>query len=653
MAEMAPGIIDEHQPRQPDNAGPEQYTPTPEEKKAIKLAYRLFEKARKHRAQYDEKWLDYYRMFRGRQWSQQRPTYRHSEVINLIFRTIQSTVPIQTDMRPKFEFLPKEPSDLEVSEILNETLESDWASNNWSSELLEVIYDANIYGTGLAKMTYDPEAGDGMGNVVFASLDPLCCYPDPDARDTNKQCDFFVYAEPVDVRKIKRKYKEHKDFIKSDLADLSKGSKTDLGPLKLRSPVESRVMYEEGSLTELADKEKALVITVWMTPEFCKDDYEEKEKPTGELDPETGAEKVVFEQIAKYPRGRKIVLCNGVLLEDGDAGYDDGKIPYLRLQNYVLPREFWGMSEVEQLEGPQKTFNKLVSFALDVLTLMGNPIWLVHGSSGLDPETIRSQPGAVYEWDGEPGTKPERIEGVGLQPYVLQMIDKMAEWFDSVGGSQDVSRGVQPTGITAASAISSLQEAAQTRLRQKSRNADAFLQDAGQLYLSRVLQFYTVPRIFRLTGNQGVQKYFRMQVEQYPKMATEQTVDPLTGQPVQEEVPTGEMGTRMNVQPFLSDPLTGKPTGKYNPLDGKQYEIMGKFDVTVATGTNLPFAKAEKEQRLFNLFDRQLIDQEEVLKGLDVPNAEAIIQRMQMAAQQAALAQQQAAMAPETAPPAA
>lgn len=358
------------------------------------------------------------------------------------------------------------------------------------------------------------------------------------------------------------------------------------------------------------------------------------------MDEVTGAPKKVFEQVAKYPRGRKIVLCNGVLLEDGDAGYDDGEIPYQRYPNYVLPREFWGISEVEQLEGPQKTFNKLVSFALDVLTLMGNPIWLVHGSSGLDPETIRSQPGAVYEWDGEPGTKPERVEGVGLQPYVLQMIEKMGEWFDSVGGSQDVSRGVQPTGITAASAISSLQEAAQTRIRQKARNMDYYLQSLGQQYLSRVFQFYTVPRIFRLTGNQGAQKYFRMHVEHYDKTELQQSVDPLTGEVSQQEVPTGEKGMRMHVQPYSVDE-TGRPTGQYNPLEARQYEIRGKFDVRVNTGSALPFAKAEKEERLFKLFQLQAIDQEELLKGLDYPNYQAIMQRMQQAAQQAAMAQAQ------------
>jgi hypothetical protein len=74
-----------------------------------------------------------------------------------------------------------------------------------------------------------------------------------------------------------------------------------------------------------------------------------------------------------------------------------------------------------------------------------------------------------------------------------------------------------------------------------------------------------------------------------------------------------------------------------------EYQMRGKFDVRVTTGSSLPFSKAEKEQRLLNLFDRQIIDAEEVLKSLEYPNYEALLQRMEQKAMQAAQAEQQAA----------
>lgn len=599
MAEASP-ILSEHEaPQRESNTGADVYEPTPEERKAIRLVNKLLSKNKKHRSQYDKKWLDYYRMFRGKQWKEQRPSYRHTEVVNLVFRTIQSTVPIQVDARPRFEFMPQEPMDREVAEILNTVAEADWIKKNWGEQLLEVIYDSNIYGTGLSCMKGEPN------EITYESIDPVYCYPDPEARDVNNNCTNFVYAEPLDVGRIKRKWKDKAKFIKPDIESLMKSEKS-ADEIVFRSPADRNMVMEGSTPLDPSNKDLALVITAYLTAEMCEEDFDEEERPLlgddgSPVMDEMGNPKSEFVQIAKYPKGRKIVTCGNVLLEDGPNPYDDGEIPYHRYPNYILPREFWGMSEVEQLEGPQRVFNKMVSFALDVMTLMGNPVWLIPTSTGVDPDNLVNRPGLNVEYDGD--NPPRREEGVQLQPFVLQMIDKMADWFDSISGSQDVTRGVNPTGVTAASAISSLQEAAQTRIRQKARNLDFYLQSVGQQYKSRVFQFYSAPQIIRLTNNANAQKYFKMYIETYDKE-------------------DGTIGRRMSVTPYTD-------RGQEDLLNARQYEIMGDFDVKVATGSSLPFAKAEKENKLKDLFKLGIIDDEEVLKGSDYPNWQGVLQRMQ------------------------
>src|SRR3990172_6955557 len=84
---------------------------SPEELKTLKMAEKLFKKAKNRKDKYSGDWLDHYRMFRGKQWKELRPSYRSSEVINLIFQSIQSTVPIQTDARPTIQYIPTEVSD--------------------------------------------------------------------------------------------------------------------------------------------------------------------------------------------------------------------------------------------------------------------------------------------------------------------------------------------------------------------------------------------------------------------------------------------------------------------------------------------------------------------------------------------------------------
>lgn len=619
------GLLSEHEAPPVDGKGAD-YQPTDEERKTLKLAEKVFEKNKRHRSLYDQNWLSFYQMFRGKQWSEQRPSYRHAEVINFVFRTIQTLVPIQLDSRPRPDFLPQEPSDYELAVILAEAFEADWQKNNWQEQLLEVVYEGNFYGCGLSEVCVKKDGIGTLGpkKIVYESVDPFYCFPDPDARDVNKDCGSFVYAKPTEVSKLKKRYPDKAQYLKPDLMDLLKGSKTDFSTFRFRSPVDQKVVLEGSQSVDLIDKEKALEVTVWLSPEFCEDDYEEKENQVTDADgnpvlDEAGQPKSEFVQIAKYPQGRKIVYSNGVLLEDVPNPYADGMIPFQRYANYILPREFWGISEVEQLSGPQKIFNKIFSFALDVLTLMGNPIWVVDTEAGVDPENLVNRPGLVVEKNKE--GEARREEGVQLQPYVMDLANQIAQWIDSLSGSQDVTRGVQPTGVTAMGAITALQESANTRIRQKARNLDAYLQQVGQAWLSRVFQYRTAPEIYRLTNQQGVEKYFRMHVEQ------------------------GEDGYRVTYQPYLEN-------GQIDPEQQKVYETRAKFDVRVSTGSQLPFNKAEKEAKLLALFDRQIIDQEEVLKGSDYPNYEAVIARMQQAAQQAAMAQAQQ-QAPQQPPPAA
>ena len=586
-------VMQEHQSAKDMATGPAGYQPTAEERQTIKLANRLYEQAKKHREKYDRKWLDYYRMFRGRQWSEARPSYRHSEVINLVFQAIQSQVPILSDSRPKIEFLPQEPNDLELAQILNEVAESDWEKNSWFMQLVEIIYDSKFYGTGFGCMKWEENPDTGLGEPVFASSDPFHCFPDPSATDVNTKAQYFVYAEPVEIDKLKSDYPDKKEFIKPDLTDLNYGDKTNLDQVRFKSPVDNRTLLEGQSQYDLGNQNKALKITVWeKSNEFFEEEILGKDS--------NGNETKEYEQKLKYPKGRKICVSNGVLLEDSENPYEDRKFPYAKLINYVLPREFWGISEVEQLEGPQKVFNKLISFALDVLTLMGNPVWVISTDSGLDTDNIMNRPGMILE--PEPGARVDRMEGVQLQPYVLQLVDRMKLWFDDISGTKEVSRGSRPEGVNSGIAITALQEASQTRLRLQARNIDAFMQDIGQMYLSRTFQFLTAPRVYRLTNKDGSQRFFKMHVE-----------------------PIDEYGGKV---------VKVRDTGGQEVV----YQTQGKFDVRVTTGSSLPFSKEERIQKALALFDRKVIDEEEVLKSMDYPNYEAILQRLRE--RQMALAQE-------------
>ena len=593
-------LISEHESRQTESKS--DYIPTQEEDDLCRRVEQMFSEAKRHRSRYDQNWLAYYKFFRGSQWGRERPSYRHAECINFVFQTIQSQTPLLLDTRPRVEFVPTEPEDNEFAIVLNGIIESKWVARNWLEVLAEVILDGHLYGCGISQVCWDKKADLGIGDIDFESCDPFYMYADPMATDCNKKCRYIIKAEPLPIDYVKSLYPDQKEKIKSDIVDDRKGSvEGDLRKLQWRRPPSEQMpMQSVGDIAgDSQSKQECLLITAYFRDEQVKDD---KDDEAGE-----------FVRKKVYPKGRKVVICSGAVLEDRENDYEDGEFPYERFVNYILPREFWGMSEVEQLESPQRIFNKLVSFSLDVLTLMGNPVWIVANDSGVDTENLYNRPGLIIEKN--PGTEVSRQEGTQLQPYVMQLIDRMQTWFNDVAGTQDVSRGASPGSVTAASAIMSLQEAAQTRIREKARHLDLYLQCVGQHMASRFLQYYSAPRVFRLTGNDNSQKYFKARIE--------------TTDEGQKKVVT----ERWNA-------------GAWEPAGDGEYVLRGKLDVQVATGSTLPFAKAEKESRLLALFDRAIVDDEEVLRALDYPNYQGVLARVNEKKAQAA--QAQAEQAPQT-----
>ena len=596
-------IIDEHEsPNKQADEDSAAYTPTDEERAILRLVNKHYYRAKQHREKYDHKWMDYYKMFRGKQWKDQRPSYRHSAVINLVFKIIQSHVPIQTDTFPKIEFLPQEPQDRELAQILSELAAADWDRQNWLLELIDIIYDANFYGIGFGGMEWDPDALDGQGDICFESKDPFYQFPDPNQRRLNdKRQRVYVEAEPIDVEILKAEYPDKAQWIGPDLHQVIEGDKTDLRDIRYRSPVDAKTIVEGSMQTSDLEVNKALKITLWM------DDQEVEEQERKYLDENTGVEKTEYIKKRKHTKLRKICIAGNIVLSDGYVEYDDNQVPRASMVNYTLPREFFGISEIEQLEGLQITYNKIVSFVLDVLTLMGNPIWVISQDAQIDTDNLVNRPGLIVE-PASANARVERQSGVQLQPYVIQMLQVIGNQIEEIAGSNDITKGQRPEGIVAARAIESLQEIGQTRLRQKAKYMDAFMRDIGRMYMARVFQFYTVPRVIRLTNKEEAQKYFRVSVD-------------------------NGVDNEGNPTRVLNYTALG-PQGEI--VEQRQYDAMRNFDVKASTGSSLPFAKAERAQTALALFDRGIFDEQEVLTAHDYPNKEALLERIEQRKQQEA-----------------
>jgi hypothetical protein len=315
----------------------------------------------------------------------------------------------------------------------------------------------------------------------------------------------------------------------------------------------------------------------------------------------------------RFPHGRLITMLpnQNIVLQDVENPYKHGHKPYVRFVDTVLPRQFWGEGEAEPLMDIQRVINKIMSVILDYMNLMGNPVWVIESGSGVDSEQITNQCGLIIETaEGKSGTVRREIPPP-LPQYIQELYQTMLNMANMISGVGELSNGARPIGITAAAAIETLQEASQTRIRQKARNMETALSQMGYLIVSLMMQFYRTPRVAKITGDNEWPEYFEFYIQD-----------------------TDDGRVVYNKKDYQYD----KANKSYIPATAYEASAPSKgvFDVKVMAGTSLPFAKTQRSNVAFKLFDSQVIDAKELLDTLEWPNADQIVERMQ----QSVMAQQ-------------
>ena len=594
---------------------------SPEAQATVDLVNKLFQKAKKARKVKQNKWEENFEFYLGRQWPYRRPTYRHSEVVNLIFAAVESVVPILTDNRPQITFVPEDIDDRDLAEALTQIADADWTREGWSYVLGDIIKTSLIYGTSVGALEFDPTQNEPEGRIVFRCADNWEVYPAPRAKDINDgSCPYFIEATTIPLEEARAMFPDLAHMIQgsAQVGVPSRYEKSDFDTTLNANAIRSNDATDDAAAAftsqETEKVKDSMLIKCYIQDESaeeveqiaCNIDGSKKKDANGKYI----TEKV---QIKKYPNGRMIVVIDDLLAFDGENPYFDGKHPYARLIDYQVPNEFWGIGEVEQLKSPQKMINRLLSFMMDTVVLMGNPIW-VSDVGAIDTDQVTNQPGLIVE--KTPGSDVHREPGVGLPGNFLSVYQLCIDAFDRIFGSGEISQGAAPGGVTSGIALDSLQEAAQTRIRQKARNLEKFLNEIGTLYASRVLQFYNTPRLITINSEgEGLNiKQFKFQINQDPE----------------------------NVDFYVAKVTEVVPQDQAQAQEGqtKVFRTKGIFDVRATVGSNLPFAKRAKADTAMKLFQLGVLTPKRLLKDLDYPHADEIVGELEK--QQAAQAQAQA-----------
>lgn len=401
------------------------------------------------------------------------PPWRVRIVVNKIRSYVRRNTAKLVQQRPRFVVLPAstEDEDLVAARVGEQIFDFVYREHQVRTVLRRVAWWGSICGTSFAKHYWDPSADDPA-----AQLDPMLMAQGGMSKPGNF-CIEHVTPFHLFVPNLKDDSLESQPWVihatmkSKDFVQMHYGLEAPVTTKATDEILEDSFLNMIGAQTQ---KEEVLVLEAWFKP------GQSKRFPNGAL--VTVAGDVVVQLVEQYP-------------------YEHKEYPFSKYED-VYSGKFYADSVVTDLLPLQKEYNRTRSQIIENKNRMAK-LQLIAPRGSIDPSKVTSEPGQVILYT--PGFQPPQpLPLQSLPPYVLEEVQQLQQDMDDIAGQHEVSRGQNPAQVTAATALSYLQEQDDTMISEGVASLEAVVEKMGKHVLSYVSQFWAIPRIVRVVGTNQV-----------------------------------------------------------------------------------------------------------------------------------------------------
>ena len=356
------------------------------------------------------------KMYHGDHWSDVASSGNEPQPVTpIIFSTIENIRADLMDEYPEAVITPESTVDETIGKILTRVVAQNHEAIDYALEYSDLTHDLLVGGYMIQEVGWDPDLNYGYGgsfirhvsnkNIMF---DPLC------ANIQNGRAVFKVDRLPTSW--FKQHYPEYADKFSGG---------TDLVP---------NDHFSFGTEIETTEQNFMILLEAWIRT----------------YDPENHRHAVHMVQIA----GGQL-LANSYI-EKPEGYFLHGQYPFIVTPLYKIKGSPLGYGVVDMFKNPQQYSDKLNQIILkNALTSGTNRILIQNGAADLDQ--IRDFSKQIVEVNDIGGIT--WFQDRPLPGYIMQYMMNMQQSIKEEAGSNDFSRGNSTGGVTAASAITALQEA--------------------------------------------------------------------------------------------------------------------------------------------------------------------------------------------------
>ncbi len=414
---------------------------------------------------------------------------------------IQEAIDV-TDIQPLISLI-KNLDTLEQDKKKEAALRAQWRDSGVNLALMYTEAIGWFTGTGFIQVGWDPTRRRNRGDVITPWRDPETVFPDPYALD-DESWQYVILEDYMWIDRVKEIWPENASRIKvvrsvsasseqtsaAQRAGLALGLEVPTGPMRMMVaglPASSQPGDARVRVRTLFTKDPARV-------KIGKDDKDAPLDLEGIVEPTWKM---------KYPRGRMVVECEGVILYDGDNPYHHGEFPIVRFIMMPSLFGFWAPPPVRYTRSIQELAERMYTQIFENFVRLNNGVWFIDEATGIDPERFGGIPGEV-QMKNQGSPNPELVTPPSFGAQSAGLPDALMGLQRRLQNFTDARMGKAPAGNVSAPLFEGSISQSHTMTRGRARLMYRPIMRLAKLIFATMCQYYTTERRFVDPGAQGV-----------------------------------------------------------------------------------------------------------------------------------------------------
>lgn len=539
--------------------------------KVVTEAANTLRKYKEGKARLEAKIINNEEWWKLRQWNSFRGTeIEFTPATAWLWKMIQSRYSDVMDSYPTCNFRARQQDDKLEAKKLSSIVPIILEQNRYEETYSDIAWYMLKQGGCVQGIFWDKSKHNGLGDIAIKKIDFLNIFWEPGVTNIQESTNVFT-VELVNNNVLEQMYPQTKGKLGGEKITVAK------------------YLYDDH-----IDTTNKSVVVDWYyhtyyngrkTLQYCKfvDDIvlyateNETEVPTRqEMDPETGMPIII-------PTGEAMAI-RGL--------YDHAMYPFVVQDLYPIEGSLCGYGLTDIGRDTQLQIDILNKAVTDNAAVTSTPRYFTRDDGSINEDEFMDIHKRLIHVKGNLSDDYLRpVDAVPLNGNCVTELQNKIEELKFITSNQDVTNGATPSGITAASAIAALQEAAGKDSRSTNQAFHRAFRDVCYQIVELIRQFYDMPRTFRIMSDS---------IEQFVTFDNQGLV----------------------AQPQM---LNGVQTGLRLP----------EFDIEVTSEKASPYKKIEQNELALNFyqqgfFNPQMADQAlACLEMMDFPHKDDTILKIQ------------------------